>query len=268
MRRVLVVLSAAKELDLKGGKSVATGYFLSELYIPLKVIEKAGYRPTFTNPTGESATNMDPMSDHMVWYGSPGEFHRAKQWLQDQLQDETEGSLKRPVPFSAWGEANLLPFAGVFVPGGHAPMIDLHNNQNLGYIINHFHRHNKPTGLICHGPVALLSTNLAISMDQNWPYIGYRMTAYSNKEEIFNEILWRDRLHFHVEDGLKDAGGGEKKQTHPSFRSALSRSKSRSATPQQPNLSLAFLFYQMSWSTESWSPVRDPLLPGDLEKLS
>lgn len=43
-------------------------------------------------------------------------------------------------------------------------MIDLHNNQNLGYIINHFHRHNKPTGLICHGPVALLSTNLAISM--------------------------------------------------------------------------------------------------------
>jgi len=206
MRRVLVVLSASKELDLKGGKSVATGYFLSELYIPLKVIEKAGYRPTFTNPTGESATNMDSMSDHMVWYGSPGEFHRAKQWLQDQLQDETEGSLKRPVPFSAWGEANLLPFAGVFVPGGHAPMIDLHNNQNLGYIINHFHRHNKPTGLICHGPVALLSTNLAISMDQNWPYIGYRMTAYSNKEEIFNEILWRDRLHFHVEDGLKDAG--------------------------------------------------------------
>lgn len=43
-------------------------------------------------------------------------------------------------------------------------MVDLHNNQNLGYIIHHFHRHGKPTALICHGPVALLSTNLAIPM--------------------------------------------------------------------------------------------------------
>lgn len=43
-------------------------------------------------------------------------------------------------------------------------MVDLHNNQNLGYIIHHFHRHAKPSGLICHGPVALLSVNLAIPM--------------------------------------------------------------------------------------------------------
>jgi putative intracellular protease/amidase len=43
-------------------------------------------------------------------------------------------------------------------------MVDLHNNQNLGYIIHHFHRHNKPTGMICHGPIALLSVHLAIPM--------------------------------------------------------------------------------------------------------
>jgi putative intracellular protease/amidase len=204
-RSVLVVLSGSKDLDLRGGKTVETGFFLSELSVPLMTLEKAGYRIIFTNPTGV-APNMDPLSDHMVWFGSPGEYHKAKTWVKDHLEEHGEGSMSQPIPFSAWGEADLLPIDGLVVPGGHAPMIDLHNNQNLGYIIHHFHRHNKPTGLICHGPVALLSTNLAIPMDQRWPYTGYKMTAYSNKEEAFNELLWRDRLQFHVEDGLKDAG--------------------------------------------------------------
>jgi putative intracellular protease/amidase len=204
-RSVLVVLSGAKDINLKSGKSQETGFFLSELYVPLNMLERAGYRPIFTNPTGETP-NMDPLSDHMVWFGAPGEYNKAKAWLKDHLEEQSEGSLTRPIPFSAWGEADLLPIDGLFVPGGHAPMVDLHNNQNLGYIIHHFHRHAKPSGLICHGPVALLSVNLAIPMDQHWPYTGYKMTAYSDKEEAFNELLWRDRLQLHVEDALKDAG--------------------------------------------------------------
>jgi len=205
-RSVLVVLSGANNIDLKSGKTQETGFFLSELYAPCSMLERAGYRLIFTNPTGE-APNMDPLSDHMVWLGTPGEYSQAKTWLKDHLELQSEGSLRRPIPFSAWGEADLLPIDGLFVPGGHAPMVDLHNNQNLGYIIHHFHRHNKPTGLICHGPIALLSVHLAIPMDQQWPYVGYKMTAYSDKEEAFNELLWRDRLQLHVEDALKDAGG-------------------------------------------------------------
>jgi putative intracellular protease/amidase len=202
---VLVILSGSHEIDLRSGKSQETGYFLSELYAPVSLLERAGYRPVFSNPSGQTP-HMDPLSDHVVWFLSLGEYHRAKMWLKGHLENETEGSLRRPIPFSSWGEADLLPIDAIVVPGGHAPMVDLHNNQNLGYIIHHFHRHNKPTGLICHGPVALLSTNLAIPMDQSWPYAGYRMTAFSNKEEVFNELLWRDRLQFKVEDGLKEAG--------------------------------------------------------------
>ena len=49
-------------------------------------------------------------------------------------------------------------YAAILVPGGHAPMADLAFNADLGAIIADFHQRQKPIGVICHGPVALMST--------------------------------------------------------------------------------------------------------------
>lgn len=58
--------------------------------------------------------------------------------------------------------------------------------------------------MICHGPIALLSTQLVGNGE--FAYKGYQVTCYANKEEISNELMWGAKLEKKVEDALREAG--------------------------------------------------------------
>ena len=49
-------------------------------------------------------------------------------------------------------------FDAIYIPGGHAPMQDLLTDKQLGKVLTAFHKAGKPTALVCHGPIALMST--------------------------------------------------------------------------------------------------------------
>ena len=86
-------------------------------------------------------------------------------------------------------------FDAVYIPGGHAPMQDLLKSPALGRLLADFHQRNKTTALVCHGPIALLSTlpdaagfvakleTGAMPATPKWIYSGYEMTVISNQEE-------------------------------------------------------------------------------------
>ena len=89
-------------------------------------------------------------------------------------------------------------YVGLFIPGGHAPMVDLLKDKNLGKILTRFHQSGRPTGIVCHGPIVLLSTlpdpdafiasmiagdGKASSLTKGWPYAGYRVSIFSTGEE-------------------------------------------------------------------------------------
>lgn len=57
-----------------------------------------------------------------------------------------ENNFGSPRPFASISDEELATFAGVFVPGGHAPLTDLGDNPDLGRILLHFHNARKPTG--------------------------------------------------------------------------------------------------------------------------
>ena len=82
-------------------------------------------------------------------------------------------------------------------------MGDLGDDVTLGKILTQFHDAGKPTGVICHGPIALLSTRLT---DSGFAYKGYKVTCYANKEEMSNEMMWGAKLGKKVEDALREAG--------------------------------------------------------------
>lgn len=83
-------------------------------------------------------------------------------------------------------------------------MVDLHDDKDLGRILMHFHDRKKPTGAICHGPAALLSTRSFVG--QEFPYKGYKAVAYSNTEDALNETMWWGTLKFKLVDELEKAG--------------------------------------------------------------
>ncbi|HEX2875649.1 MAG TPA: type 1 glutamine amidotransferase domain-containing protein [Polyangiaceae bacterium] len=189
---VLVVLSSSNSLPLKGGKALPTGYFLNELMVPVQALTRAGYRPVFATPAGGAAV-MDKHSDSASFFPNEAEYRQAKQALQ-QLNE-----LRQTRALSEVLREGLEPYRGVLVPGGHAAMGDLSENAQLGQVLRHFHDARKPTGVICHGPAALLSTlprvhdfQVALASGDTaqakqasagFPYAGYRLTAFSTTEE-------------------------------------------------------------------------------------
>ena len=124
--------------------------------------------------------------------------------------------------FSRIEQIGIENFDAVFVPGGHAPLGDLVSNDQLGEFLRYFNATSKPTGLVCHGPVALLSAlpnNVEFEMQmkngknatpaKGWVYSGYNMTTFSNSEETVatQYYLGGDELFYWPQDALSKAGG-------------------------------------------------------------
>jgi len=201
-KKVLIILSSVDSITLQSGKSVETGFFLLELAAPLRKILNAGLDVVFANPLGNKP-HMDPMSNSSMWYlGSSSQLQEDIDLLNRM---RLEKSFDAPRTLDSITDQELTQqFIGVFIPGGHAPVMDLGNNPHVSRILKHCHMFQKPIGSICHGPVALLSA--VDPFPNEWIFKGYKMTCYSNMEETLNEWLWWDKIPGKVEDRLKQYG--------------------------------------------------------------
>ena len=214
--KVLVVMSGAHLLDLKEGKVYATGYYLNELYTPLAALVEAGYTPVFADPNGDTPS-MDASSDDAKFFG--GDDAKRMEALKFV---NSFGELRHPLRLSSI-VSRRNDFVGIFVPGGHAPMVDLVKDKDLGKILRSFHESGRPTALICHGPMALLSAlpeaekfnEALVSGDDNslpalakgWPYSGYRVAIFSKAEEQQIEAPQLDgHIQYYNDKAVAEAG--------------------------------------------------------------
>jgi putative intracellular protease/amidase len=250
-----------------------TGVFARELTGPLMALAQAGYSFDFASQDGEVPT-WDANGLELPWFflgdRDPLFFARdvllVKQHRDEQvsLLEEAFGPLRisakettpelrdamgrwsswnadaRPRPLSLADVASKIEssgYVGLVVPGGHAPMSDLAFNPDLGRIVQHFHDAQKPIGLICHGPVALMSTLAAtkeaaavdggwkwqtpadranrlndwhaMKGQVTWPFDGYRLTVESTAEEQVMEEVFagRRRVAYYVDHEMEQMGG-------------------------------------------------------------
>lgn len=217
--KILVVLSSSSELTLRNGKKHSTGFYLNELTVPLMKLVEAGYEPVFGNPKGNPPT-MDPRSDSpKSFHGDKKAYDKAKSFLENLT------ALQKPKKLAQITGEELKSYRGVFVPGGHAPMEDLVKDAALGKILTHFHEAGKPTALICHGPVALLSARSTRARKGSpWPYVGYRMTAFSRAEEARAEATFLGGdVSFYLDQELIAAGADVR--TAPAFEPNVVRDR-------------------------------------------
>jgi putative intracellular protease/amidase len=211
---VLVLLSSEHELPLQDGKRYATGYYLNELGVPADQLLKAGYQLVLVTPKG-NAPSVDKLSiDPQYFAGDAAEMRRIEKVVQGLPGIDDTLSVKEVLA------GDLDRYAGLFIPGGHAPLIDLANNPDVGALLRHFHQAGKPTAAICHGPIALLSAQqdpasyqAALARGEkpaasNWVYQGYKMTIFSDPEEqVFEGSLNQDKLLFYPANAMAGAGG-------------------------------------------------------------
>ncbi len=115
-------------------------------------------------------------------------------------------------------------YAGVFVPGGQAPVVDLMQDADWAPSCATSMSAQKPTALLCHGPIAVAAAmpharefraallagevTAASNWAKDWQYAGDNMTVFSNTEEkIVEDHILHAKLYFNMVDALQAAGG-------------------------------------------------------------
>ena len=224
---VLVVLSDADHLDLRDGRVYPTGFYLNELMQPVKALRDAGHQVTFATPQGRAPT-VDRSSLDQAYFGNDAAALKAHEALLAQLK-LTSPTQSPVLSLARVEQIGYGAFDAVYIPGGHAPMQDLLASPALGRLLRDFHAQGKPTALVCHGPIALLSTlpdNAAFlrQMERDgratpspqWIYAGYRVTVISNdEEEQAKGLLNGGTMKFYPQSALQWAGVDYRSNTQP-----------------------------------------------------
>ena len=214
---VLVIGSNATRLELQGSDWAHIGQYLNETAVPVMALIDAGYGIVLATPNG-TKPHIDEASDSAQHFGGDEVAHaRAKSFYADHPSMNEVRSLASVI------RDGLDDYVGVFVPGGHAPAVDLMQDADMGVILRHFHGIEKPTALLCHAPVALIATApkarefraaliaedmvKAAEAAKGCIYAGYRATVFSSAEErAAEQNLLHGKLHFHMPEALQLAG--------------------------------------------------------------
>jgi putative intracellular protease/amidase len=216
--KVLVIGSNATRIEIQGGGTGPTGQYLNETVVPAMALFEAGYDVVLATPDG-TRPHIDPVSDVAQHFdGDEAALQRGRAFFSDNPGMKHVRTLRSVI------DEGLEGYAGVFVPGGQAPVVDLMQNADLGEILRHFHKSGKPTAFLCHGPIAslaalpqakeyraaLISGDLgkASELAKAWQYVGYKMTVFSASEEKpIEEQILHGKLYFNMPDALRIAGG-------------------------------------------------------------
>src|SRR3569833_650683 len=215
---VLVTGSNATRLELQGGSWATIGQYLNETVVPAMALIEAGYEVVLATPDG-TKPHIDEASDSASHFGGDeAAYARAKSFYADHRAMNQVRTLRAVIA------DGLDRYAGVFVPGGHAPVVDLMQDADMGAILRHFHEAGKPTALLCHGPIAVVAamrqapqfraalvagdSSAAAELAKGWIYAGYRMTVFSASEErVADQHLLHGKLYFDMPEALQLAGG-------------------------------------------------------------
>lgn len=182
-RNILVIVSAATSLPLQNGKVHPTGYFLGEVADPLRAMQERGFTFSIATPGGVAPTLDNDSLRDIYWSLSDKNKEVAKALTFIQSLPE----MSKPIVLESLTPQDLVKYDALFIPGGHGALVDLPASSALGEILEHFHGEQKPVGLICHAPVALLSAKT--ENGQNL-FAGYQIAAFSKLEQQVAEKLF------------------------------------------------------------------------------
>ena len=215
---ILILGSNATQIELRDGGSATIGQYLNETAVPALALIDAGYDVVLATPHG-TKPHIDEASDSVSHFGGDQTaYARAKRFFDEHPSMNDVRTLRSVIA------DGLDRYAGVFVPGGHAPAVDLMQDADAGAILRHFHAAAKPTALLCHGPVVVAAAlddatafraalvagddEKAAALAEGWIYAGYRMTVFSASEEkVAEEHLLKGELYFDMPKALRLAGG-------------------------------------------------------------
>lgn len=169
MSTILIVMSAADTWARNDGSRYPTGYWAEELAAPHEKFVNAGYAVDFAAPDGV----QQPLDQHSADPAIAGsDCIRYVEHAATALRE-----FGAPLRLD---RVDVGGYAAVVLPGGHGPVVDLHQDADLGRLLIQADEAGTVIGAVCHGPAALLS---AIESGGSWRFAHRRMSAFTDEEE-------------------------------------------------------------------------------------
>lgn len=165
--RVLMVVTSHQELGITGRK---TGYFLSEVTHPYKILKEMGCQITIASPRGGKAPvderSLDMSDSVNTWF----------------IDSPDSSLLDNTVPL---GEILTKNFDALFFAGGHGTMWDFPDDRDILRLTRSVWENGGILAAVCHGPAAFVNAT-----DRNGRPIvaGRTVTSFTNSEEISIEL--------------------------------------------------------------------------------
>ncbi len=210
-KRILFVLTSHDRKGPESSQNAApSGFYLSEVTHPHKVLTDAGYSIDFVSPKGGKPPVDGLDLDDPV---------NAAFWTTPELRKATE-TTKRP------SQVDPDAYVAIFYAGGHATMWDFPDNAALAAIASRIYERGGIVSAVCHGPAGLVNIKLS-----NGPYLvdGKDVSAFTNEEE--RAVGLYDTVPFLLADTLEKRGA--KHLPAPNFQPKVVVSE-RLVTGQNP----------------------------------
>jgi putative intracellular protease/amidase len=181
-KKILFVVTSH---DTKGSTGEKTGYYLSEVSHPWKVLTTAGYEIDFVSPQGGNP----PVDGFDLNDPENKEF-----WENKRYQQKMSHSMKP-------AEVKQGEYAAIFYAGGHGAMWDLPQDTAIARIAADIYSNNGIVAAVCHGPAGLVNIKLN---DGTYLIAGKKVNGFSNEEESIVKLT--GVVPFLLEDQLKSRG--------------------------------------------------------------
>ncbi|MFJ8361775.1 type 1 glutamine amidotransferase domain-containing protein [Streptomyces sp. NPDC093984] len=192
MPKILMIISGANSLTLADGSSHPTGYWAEEVAASHEALTGAGAEVVIATPGGVQPT-VDVLSlDERGGVSAPDaqRFRTYLEGIRDQLDH----------PLSL-GQARLDDYDALYIPGGHAPMVDLVSDSDLGRLLNEADAQGTLVAALCHGVAGLLS---ATKQDGSFAFAGRALTSFTDEEERQGGL--GDNTPYFLESRLRERG--------------------------------------------------------------
>ncbi len=125
----------------------------TEVAVPWHLLTRAGLRVVFATERGRDTPECDPLLLTGVLFGQLGAEPDALACYRAMVEDP---AFKAPL---AWGDLDTADFAGLLLPGGHAPgMTQYLGSAELQAQVAAFWALERPVAAICHGVLVLART--------------------------------------------------------------------------------------------------------------
>jgi len=179
--KVLFVITSTGEKP-NGAK---TGYFLSEVAHPWKVLHEAGYEIDFVSPKGgEAPVDAFDLNDPI----------NKEFWENAEYNKKIKNSMTP-------NQVDPSQYKGIYYAGGHGTMWDFPQNETIAEIAATIYEKGGVVGAVCHGPSGLVNIKLS-----NGKYLvdGKKVNSFTDAEE--NIVGGTDILPFMLETKLREHG--------------------------------------------------------------